>query len=146
MSQLDPQKARILEITGDENQVTFAEAREKFFTHLKRCLEFPCLVTGIEDFRWEERYVIGNGDREEYKLLCKTRPSYRDIFELLRLRIGGVDTTWIMFERKDIAVCVRRKSDGKLFYLGLSELVAVDKSSKNYQLINDYGTWFGSNV
>ncbi|MFM9066897.1 MAG: hypothetical protein ACKOUR_06170 [Planctomycetota bacterium] len=65
MSPLDPQKARILEITGDENQVTFAEAREKFFTHLKRCLEFPCLVTGIEDFRWEERYVIGNGDREE---------------------------------------------------------------------------------
>lgn len=37
---------------------------------------------------------------------------------------------------------VRRKSDSREFYLGLSEIEAVDKKSENYQLLEDYAVWF----
>ena len=46
---------------------------------------------------------------------------------------------------EDLAGHVRRKSDGKEFYLGLAEIVAVDKKSKNYQLLDDYAVWFVNN-
>jgi hypothetical protein len=44
-----------------------------------------------------------------------------------------------------VAGHVRRKSDGKEFHLGLAEIEAVDKKSKNYQLLNDYAVWFANN-
>jgi IS30 family transposase len=34
--------------------------------------------TGIEDFQWEEIYVISPGDKEEYDNLKKTQSSYID--------------------------------------------------------------------
>jgi hypothetical protein len=48
----------------------------------------------------------------------------------------------MLFGGEDIAAQVRRKSDGKEFYLGLSELEAVDSRSPNYQLLDDYVVWF----
>jgi hypothetical protein len=46
-----------------------------------------------------------------------------------------------MFD-EDIAARVRRISDGKTFVLGLAELKATDRKSKNYRLIDDYAIWF----
>ena len=88
MTQLDTQGARIEEIIGDDEEATFDDCFDKFFDHLKSSLQLPCDVTGIEDFRWEEVYVIGPGDRKEHERLRKNQPSCEDTFELLA--IGGV--------------------------------------------------------
>ena len=44
--------------------------------------------------------------------------------------------------RFGIMVKVRRASDKKTFVLPLADLKATNKQSKNYQLLDDYVTWF----
>lgn len=141
---MDAQDARIEAIIGDYEETSFEEGNDKFFEHLQASLKIPCDVTGIEDFRWEERYVIGPGDPQEYAELRKERPSYQDKFELLAIE-QGVVSEWMMFYDEDIAAHVRRKSDGKEFYLGLAEIKPVGKKSANRRLMNDYAVWFVNN-
>ena len=52
-----------------------------------------------------------------------------------------ISSRW-MICRYDIAAKIKRIFDGRNFYLGLSEIEAVDKESLNYQLLNDYSVWF----
>jgi len=144
MTRLDAQDARIEEIIGDDEKATFDDCQTRFCDHLARSLQLPCDVTGIEDFRWEEYYVIGPGDPKEHERLRKNQPSYEDIFELLAIE-AGVFSEWMMFHGDDVAGHVRRKSDGKEFLLGLAEIKAVDEESRNYQLLNDYAVWFANN-
>jgi hypothetical protein len=138
---MDKQFQRIDAILGDSKERGFTAAVKVFFEHLRRSLVLPCEVTGIEDFQWEEFYVIGPGDRKEYERLKKHQPSYRDRFELVGIGLG-VYSEWMMFTGEDIAAQVRRKSDGKEFTLGLAELKAVEKKSPNYQLLDDYAVFF----
>lgn len=140
MSDIDEQNERIENILGDDEKY-FEESVAVFFKYLKESLELPCDVTGIEDFRWEEFYVIGPGSQEEYEQLKKTHPSFQDKYALLDIEIGSV-SEWMLFGGEDIAAHVRRKSDGKCFYLGLAELEACDKKSHNYQLLDDYSVFF----
>lgn len=144
MSKLDDQDQRIEAIIGHNDQLGFDQAVTRFFEYLKTELQFPCDVTGIEDFRWEEIYVLGPGDPEEYEELKKSQPSYRDHYELLRIE-RGVTSQWMLFGGEDIAAHVRRKSDGNAFCLGLSELQAVERRSRHYQLLDDYAVWFVNN-
>ena len=141
MPRKDAQDTRIEAVIGDWEELEFDEGVEKFFEHLTKSLELPCDVTGIEDFRWEEFYVFGPGDPQEYEQLRQTQPSYQDTFELLRITTDDC-SEWMMCFDEDIAAHVRRKSDGKEFCLGLSELEAVSKKSKNRQLIHDYVVYF----
>ncbi|MGD0899312.1 MAG: hypothetical protein ABR915_15855 [Thermoguttaceae bacterium] len=119
------------------------EALKVFVKHLKAHLQLPCEVTGTEDFRWEEPYVIGGWSQQEYKRLKKTQPSYTDKYELLEIERGW-RSEWMMFE-EDTVAHVRRKSDGKEFDLGLAELRVTDKKSPNFQLIDDYAVWLVNN-
>ncbi|HQX49483.1 MAG TPA: hypothetical protein PLR25_06225 [Planctomycetaceae bacterium] len=144
MTPLDAQDARIEEIIGGDEEATFDECRDKFYDHLENSLKLPCDVTGSEDFRWEEYYVIGPGDPKEHERLRKNQPSYRDVFELLAIE-DDVVSEWMMFRGEDVAGHVRRRSDGKEFHLGLAEIKAVDKKSKNYQLLDDYSVWLVNN-
>ena len=144
MTQFDAQDIRIKEIVGeeeDEDEIDFEGCVDKFYNHLKASLQLPCNVTGIEDFRWEERYVIGPGNRKEYEQLRKNQPSYKDIFELLSIERESI-SEWMMYGYEDITGLVRRTSDGKEFYLGLAEIKAIDEKSVNYQLLDDYAVWF----
>ena len=127
---LDAQDKRILAVIGDYENVEFDEARSLYYQHLKTTLILPCEVTGIEDFSWEEIYVFGPGDQEEYKHLKKTKPSYTDKYELLGID-KDIHSEWMIFWQKDIAARLKRISDGKEFLLGLSELKAIDKKSDN---------------
>jgi len=138
---MDKQFQRIDAILRDSKERGFMAAVKVFFEHLHRSLVLPCEVTGIEDFQWEEFYVIGPGDRKEYERLKKHQPSYRDRFELVGIGLR-VCSEWMMFAGEDIATQVRRKSDGKEFTLGLAELKAVEKKSPNYQLLDDYAVFF----
>jgi len=140
----DAQDKRIATILGKIEDLNFDETIDIFCEYLKTNLSLPCKVTGIEDFRWEEIYVFGYGDEEEYDLLKKTQPSYTDRYELLGIDRKG-KSEWMLCWGDDIGAIVRRISDGKEFLLGLSELEAIDKKSKNYELLDDYSVWFVNN-
>jgi hypothetical protein len=135
MPEMDEQDRRIARVLGiknvpDVNKRTLRRYRD----YLQANLEFPCLLTGIEDFPWEERYVFGFGSKAEYERLKKTQPSYTDTFELL-----GLDE---MNEDYGILADVKRVSDKKKFTLPLADLEATDEKSRNYQLLDDYSVWF----
>ncbi len=140
----DDHDKRIAAILGEIEDLNFDETIDIFCEYLKTNLSLPCKVTGIEDFRWEEIYVFGFGDEEEYDHLKKTQPSYTDRYELLGIDRKG-KSEWMLFWGDDIGANVRRISDGKEFLLGLSELKATDKKSKNYQLLDDYSVWLVNN-
>ena len=59
---MDSQEVRIAQIlaNGDidneEMQEKSPETIKKYLRYLKEKIEFPCIVTGIEDFPWEERH------------------------------------------------------------------------------------------
>ena len=99
---MDKQFQRIDAIVGDNAERDFAEALSMFYTHLRQHLVLPCEVTGTEDFRWEERYVLGPGDPKEYARLKKSQPSYRDHYELLKIE-QDVVSEWMLFAGDDIA-------------------------------------------
>ena len=139
----DAQEKRWLAILGDL-AVESQDGVVKFYAHLKRHLTLPCLVTGSEDFKWEEFYLWGPGDPDEYRKLKKTQPSHKDRFELLGLDREG-QSEWLLFQGADIGARVRRLADGREFILGLAELEAVDKRSPNHQLVDDYATWLVNN-
>jgi hypothetical protein len=138
---VDKQFARIEAIVGSDEEQDFEEAVGRFYEHLCNHLVLPCEVTGTEDFRWEEFYVIGPGNPKEYARLKKNQPSYTDRCDLLRISQEDI-SEWMMFAPEDIAAHVRRKSDGKEFILGLAELKAVNKRSPNYRLLEDYAVFF----
>lgn len=145
MRKLDEQfDARIEGILGDALDLTSEDCVERFYEHLRKGLQLPCKVTGIEDFDWEEYYVLGPGDPEEYEKLRQDQPSYQDVFLLLGIE-KGIISDWMLIPGEDLAAQVRRQSDGREFCLGLSELKAVDKRSGNYQLLDDYAVWFANN-
>jgi len=107
----------------------------KYRKYLEANLTIPCVLTGIEDFLWEEFYVLGPGDKAEYEELKKTNASYTDQFEWIGFEdgFGGMEG--------GLLVKVRRISDRKRFVLPLDELKVVDKKSANYQLVDDYAVW-----
>jgi len=137
---MDAQWKRINAVCGENEEAAFEGKFAAYYNHLIQNLELPCDVTGIEDFQWEERYVLGAGDPAEYERLKKVRPSYRDHFELLKLERNG-RSEWMLFHG-DIGARVRRKSDGKEFLLGLAELKAVKRKTRNAQLLDDFSVFF----
>lgn len=138
---MDAQWKRIEAIVGSDESGTFEDQVAAFYKHLLQSLELPFVVTGIEDFRWEERYVLGGDSRLEYERLKKNQPSYRDQYELLGIE-QGVFSEWMLFDGDDIGAHVKRKTDGKEFCLGLAELEAVDRKSRNAQLLDDFSVFF----
>ena len=64
---------------------------------------------------------------------------YQDAFEPTAVAVDS-DSEWSMFS-DDLKAHVRRKTDGKKFILGLSELKATNEHSYDYQLLHDYAVW-----
>lgn len=104
-------------------------------SYLEANLNFPVRIIGIEDFSWEEYYLLGPGDKREYELLKKTKPSYTDIFSMSKID-SYYDEDYGLFAK------VTRLSDKKRFQLPLMDMKAVEKKSTDYQLIEDYSVWF----
>ena len=145
MSDFDEQDVRIAEILldtilldVDDIPEVGHESLERYFAYLKSNLKFPCYLTGIEDFPWEERYVFGYGSKAEYEKLKKKQPSYTDTFNLLNVNKE-------INENDGLLVDVKSTSDNKKFTLPLADLKAIDEHSKNYQLLDDYSVWFVNN-
>jgi hypothetical protein len=135
----DAQDARvILVILGEDDP---SKASALWLAHLQRVLQLPCDVSGVEDFHWEERYVLGGDDPAQYRRLCVTQPSHDDVFSLEAIEPDASGSEWAM-STEDLGARVRRTSDGKEFVLRLSELIAVDDDSPNTQPLDDYAVWF----
>jgi hypothetical protein len=136
----DPQFERIDAILGDSQERGMHAALEVYYQYLNKSLILPCEVTGTEDFRWEEYYIIGPGSKAEHTRLRKRQPSYLDHYQLVRIEFDE-SSEWMLFPGEDIAAHVIRMSDNKPFVLGLAELKAVDRKSPNYQLLDDFAVF-----
>ncbi len=134
---MDAQDKRIFQILHDEELEVNSENLATYLAYLKKNISLSCILTGIEDFEWEEFYVFGPGDKKEYEKLKKTKPSHTDKFNLTEF-VEEID------DDVGILVNVKRISDNKSFQLPLADLEAADKKSKNYQLLDDYSVWFTS--
>jgi len=130
---MDDQDKRIREILGKDCECNIQNVL-RYFVYLKTTIRYPCRLTGMEDFPWEEPYVLGGWDKKEYEKLKKDNPSYTDEYELVELikPASGDD---------EIFAKVRRISDKKIFEIGLSWLECTDSENENYQLIDDYSVW-----
>ena len=124
----------ILCVDNEEDMEVTDQTLAKYFSYLNENIDFSGVVTGIEDFTWEEFYVIGPGDRKEYEKLKKSRPSYTDKYDIISLYDYDLDY--------GIFVNVRRIADKKRFTLPLADLKAVEKDSNNFRLLDDYSIWF----
>ncbi len=130
----DAEERRIATILpGNELSVT-EENQKLYFDYLQKNLQKPILLTGAEDFPWEEKYLLGGWSKKEYEKLKKTQPSYTDTFEFIELS-EEID------EMYGIIAKVKRSTDKKQFMLPLWDLKCVDRNSKNYELISDYSSW-----
>lgn len=130
---MDDQDKRIIEILGEDCEKN-DENLIKYFKYLKNTVTNPCILTGIEDFPWEEKYVIGGWDKKEYEELKKENPSYTDEFELIEF-IEPESA------EDDLYISGKRISDNKVFELELSWLKCSDSKSDNYQLLDDFSVW-----
>lgn len=139
MHDMDEQDRRIHAVVGSRKIVSRG-ALERWHTYLVSHLTLPCDVKGMEDFQWEEIYVLGPGNAAEYRRLRRSQPSYQDVFELTAIQMDA-ESEWSMFP-EDLKAAVRRKDDGKQFVLGLSELESTNEDSPNSELLDDYSVWF----
>ncbi|MCX5808414.1 MAG: hypothetical protein NTX36_03410 [Proteobacteria bacterium] len=128
------QKQRITEILGADNLTVTLESLTLYRDYLRKNLDTPCIMTGIEGFSWEEKYVFGYDDKTEYEALKKKQPSYTDTYELKRFED-------LIDENTGILVKVKRVNDNQRFILDLASLKAVDETSKNYMLLDGYSVW-----
>jgi hypothetical protein len=135
MKELNKQEQRIVEILGADNLAVTLKSLTLYREHLRKTLETPCIMTGIEAFPWKEKYVVGYDDKTEHEALKTKQPSYTDIYELKRFEN-------LIDEVVGITVKVKRVNDNQRFILDLAWLKAVDETSKNYTLLDDYSVWF----
>lgn len=132
---MDNDEKRIAEALGaHEIPEVDEENLLKYRKYLLGRLDKGTVLTGREDFPWEEKYVIGAGSRTEYKRLKKTNPSYKDKYKL-------IDISEEETQENDLIAIVERISDRKRFEIGLSWLTTKDKKSRDFQPLDDFATW-----
>ena len=124
----------IRQILDSEDLSITEETQNKFCKYLQEHIKYPCIVTGTEDFSWEEPYLLGIFDDREYQKLKKTKPSYTDRYYLK----GPVK---IIDDLYGIIAKVRRISDNKLFELPLWDLETADKQDSSTSLLKAYSFW-----
>jgi hypothetical protein len=138
MNEDKAQEIRIEHILGEDNLNVSYKSMTLYRIHIQKSIEFPCELTGREDFNWEEMYVFGGGDKTEYAELKKIQPSYTDTFTFMSFD-DQID------DRNGLMVKVKRLSDSKQFVLALADLKVTDTTSPNHQLVHDYAVWYVNN-
>ena len=134
MYSCEEEEKRISEILDSQETFVTESNMQKYHSYLKDKLQISCVLTGMEDFDWEEPYLIGGLSKSEYEKEKITNPSYTDHFELVEF-VDKIDD-W-----KGILVKVKRLSDRKVFDLPLWDLKILDKDSSDYLFVSDYSSW-----
>lgn len=106
----------------------------KYREFLLNNLDLKQVLTGREDFPWEEFYIFGPGDPNEYEKLKKEQASYTDEYYLEGIS-NDID------DNDDLIATVLRIADGKRFSLELSLLEAKDNKSASYTHLDDFSIW-----
>jgi len=129
------QQNRIAQIFGAKFSDTSRrmETLEFYKSYLENVLHLPLLVTGIEDFSWEEFYLFGPGDKQEYEALKKVQPSSTDIFKMKTIS-SFIDLNYGLFAKVT-------RPDKKRFDVPLMDLKTVEKKSEDYLLLHNYSVW-----
>jgi len=135
MNENESQEIRIEEILGEGNLKVSVDSLQIFRDYIQKNISFPCDLTGREDFLWEEFYVFGPGDKNEYAELKKTQPSFTDTYTFMSFDDQKED-------RDGLMVKVKRLSDHSQFVLPLADLKVIENSTPNHQLVHDYAVWF----
>ena len=135
MERNDEWRRRAAEILGADNLTVSLKSLTLYRDYLRKHLDTPCIMTGLEGFPWDEKYVFGFNDEAEYETLKKNHPSCTDVYELKRFED-------LIDEDAGILVKVKRVEDNRRFILDLAALKAQDAASKNYMLLDDYSAWF----
>ena len=130
----EEEEKRISKILDSQDVFVTETNLLKYYEYLKKSVQKSCVLTGIEDFDWEEPYIIGGWSEDEYEKKKLTNPSYTDRFKI----VGFVDKIDVW---KGILVKVKRLSDEKKFDLPLWDLKVIDKDSADYLKISDYSSW-----
>ncbi len=134
MSWEDTEK-RIASVFGtDKVPKVTSETLVTYRNYLSEHLHPGVRLTGRTDLQWEERYVYGHGDPDEYEKLKKRQASYTDQFDLLEI-MSEDDSVDHLLAR------VRRSSDSKVFEIGLAWLTTTDEESPEFQFLDDFSTW-----
>jgi hypothetical protein len=129
------QEQRVTEILGAEDLTVSLRSLTLYRDYLRINLDMPCTMTGIEGLPWEEKYVFDFDDTTDSEALKKKQPSRSDIYELKRFED-------LIDKVTGIVVKVKRVSDNQRYILELASLKAVDETSKNFTLLDDYSAWF----
>jgi hypothetical protein len=135
MKESSKQEERIVEILGADNLSVTLKSLTLYREYLRKNLDTPCIMTGLDGFPWKEKYAVGYDDKTEYETQNNKQPSYTDIYELKRFED-------LIDEVVGITVKVKRVTDNQRFILDLVWLKAVDQTSKNHTLLEDYSVWF----
>ncbi len=108
----EEQERRITTILSDDDLSVTEENQNIYFDYLQKHLQKPILLTGMEDFPWEEKYFLGGWSKKEYEKLKKTQPSYTDKFEFIEL-LEDID------EMYGIIAKVKRITDNETVYVAI---------------------------
>jgi hypothetical protein len=132
---MDKEEQRIAKALGAQEVPEVDEGNLLIYRkYLLEQLDKATVLTGREDFPWEEQFVFASGRRVEYERLKKENPSYKDDYKLIG--ISEEET-----EDNDLVAQVERLSDKKCFKIGLSWLTTKNKKIKDFQLLDDFATW-----
>jgi len=134
MEKSKEQEQRITQILGADSLAVTMKSLMLYRDYLRKNLDTPCIMTGIEGFPWEETPLF-NDKKTEHEALKEKQPSCADIYELKRFED-------LIDEVHGILVKVKRVNDNQRFILDLAWLKGVDETSKNYTLLGDYSEWF----
>ena len=137
MNESKAQEIRYEHILGEDNLNVSDKSLMEYRSYIQDNIVFPCELTGREDFRWEEFYIFGPGDKNEYAELKKTQPSYTDTYTFMSFDDQIEDMDGLM-------VKVKRISDHKQFVLPLTDLKVIDNNSPNHLLVHDYAVWYAN--
>ena len=130
----DEQEKRIAAILSTDDLSVTEEKQNVYLDYLQSNIQKRIILTGREDFTWEEKYLFGGWSKKEYEELKKTHASYTDKFEFIEL-LEDIDEMYGLLAK------VKRVTDKKQFVLPLWDLKCNDKNSKTYKLISDYSFW-----
>ena len=132
---MDKEEKRIAKALGAQEVPEVDEGNLlKYRKYLLERMDKGTVLTGREDFPWEEGYAVGPGNPAEHERLKKENPSYKDEYKL-------IDISEDEIEENDLVVQVERVSDKKCFKIGLSWLTTKNKKNKDFQPLDDFATW-----
>ena len=102
--------------------------------HLQQCYQYAIAAHDDAYLIFAEMQAFLHIQRQRAEQLKKTNPSYTDIFNLLK-----IDEQYD--EDYGLIAKVIRIADKRRFKIPLADLMATNKRSKNYKLLDDYSVW-----